>query len=73
MRLVGYTRTSWTEQVQGTFASTDDQEAQLRAFAEKAGVPAAVAKRDGLFGDYSQAPADQKPNPKNAYPVPKAS
>lgn len=42
-------------------------------FAEKAGVPAAVAQRDGLFGDYSQAPADQKPNPENSYPVPKAS
>ena len=41
-------------------------------FAEKAGVPAAVARRDGLFGDYSQAPADQKPNPKNAYPAPEA-
>lgn len=42
-------------------------------FAEKAGVPAAVARRDGLFGDYSQAPSDQKPDPKNSYPAPKAS
>ena len=42
-------------------------------FAEKAGVPAAVAQRDGLFGDYSQASADNKPNPNNAFPVPKAS
>ena len=41
--------------------------------AQNAGVPAAVAQRDGLFGDYSQAPADQKPDPKNAFPVPKAS
>jgi enoyl-CoA hydratase len=27
------------------------------------GVPSAVAERDGPFGDYSQAPADRKPNP----------
>ena len=42
-------------------------------FAENAGVPAAVAQRDALFGDYSQAPADQKPNPKNTFPSPKVS
>ena len=41
-------------------------------YAQKAGVPAAVAQRDALFGDYSQAPPDGKPNPKNAYPSPKA-
>lgn len=29
------------------------------------GVPAAVAERDGLFGDYSQAPATGKPDPRN--------
>lgn len=40
-------------------------------YAEKAGVPAAVAQRDALFGDYSQAPADGKPNPRNTYPSPK--
>lgn len=39
-------------------------------YAEKAGVPAAVAQRDALFGDYSQAPADGKPNPKHSYPSP---
>ncbi|MEO0595195.1 MAG: crotonase/enoyl-CoA hydratase family protein [Chloroflexota bacterium] len=33
--------------------------------AEKEGVRSAVAQRDGLFGDYSQAPADEKPNPNN--------
>lgn len=27
------------------------------------GVPSAVAERDGPFGDYSQAPADRKPDP----------
>ena len=39
-------------------------------FAERAGVPAAVAKRDGLFGDYSQATADNKPDPDNYYDPP---
>jgi enoyl-CoA hydratase len=33
--------------------------------AKEKGVPAAVAERDALFGDYSQAPADQKPDPSN--------
>ena len=31
--------------------------------AESQGVGAAVARRDGPFGDYSQAPRDQQPNP----------
>ncbi len=31
--------------------------------AEKEGVSAAIAARDGPFGDYSQAPADERPNP----------
>jgi len=34
------------------------------------GVRAAVTERDGAFGDYSQAPDDEKPNPKNVI-VPK--
>lgn len=38
--------------------------------AEKRGVAAAVAERDRPFGDYSQAPRDQKPNPKNIIEVP---
>lgn len=33
--------------------------------AAKEGVSAAVTQRDGRFGDYSQAPADRKPNPGN--------
>ena len=33
--------------------------------AEKEGVPAAVAERDGVFGDYSQAGPDDKPDPNN--------
>jgi enoyl-CoA hydratase len=33
--------------------------------AERDGVGAAVAQRDGPFGDYSQAPATDRPNPEN--------
>jgi enoyl-CoA hydratase len=33
--------------------------------AEKEGMPAALAQRDGAFGDYSQAAGDRKPNPEN--------
>jgi len=33
--------------------------------AEREGVPAAVAERDGLFGDYSQADPGEKPDPNN--------
>ena len=33
--------------------------------AERGGVSAAVASRDGPFGDYSQAPASEKPDPNN--------
>jgi enoyl-CoA hydratase len=33
--------------------------------AEREGVPAAVAERDAAFGDYSQAPAEDKPDPNN--------
>lgn len=33
--------------------------------AERRGVPAAVAQRDGPFGDYSQAGPADKPNPEN--------
>ena len=29
------------------------------------GVGAAIAERDGPFGDYSQAPADEQPDPEN--------
>ncbi len=31
--------------------------------AESGGVRAMITERDGLFGDYSQAPADRQPNP----------
>jgi enoyl-CoA hydratase len=33
--------------------------------AEREGVRAVVTERDGPFGDYSQAPADQQPDPRN--------
>jgi enoyl-CoA hydratase len=33
--------------------------------AEREGVGAAVTQRDARFGDYSQAPASEKPNPEN--------
>ena len=33
--------------------------------AEREGVPAAVAERDGPFGDYSQAPPQRRPDPRN--------
>jgi enoyl-CoA hydratase len=35
------------------------------ALAEREGVGAAVTQRDASFGDYSQAPAAEKPNPDN--------
>ncbi|HEY4897786.1 MAG TPA: crotonase/enoyl-CoA hydratase family protein [Solirubrobacteraceae bacterium] len=35
------------------------------AIAEREGVAGAIARRDGLFGDYSQAPADERPDPSN--------
>jgi enoyl-CoA hydratase len=35
------------------------------AQAAEQGVPAAVADRDGRFGDYSQAPPERKPNPEH--------
>jgi len=37
--------------------------------AEQRGVSAAVARRDGPFGDYSQAPAASKPDPGNVIEV----
>jgi enoyl-CoA hydratase len=33
--------------------------------AAEEGVPALVAERDGPFGDYSQAPPEERPNPEN--------
>jgi enoyl-CoA hydratase len=41
------------------------QARQFVELAEREGVASAVARRDGPFGDYSQAPPDQQPDPKN--------
>jgi enoyl-CoA hydratase len=48
----------------GLMRNTPDAKSFIE-LAEREGVPAAVAKRDGPFGDYSQAPADSKPDPGN--------
>lgn len=56
----------------GLMRNTPEAEAFID-LAQQAGVPAAVAERDALFGDYSQATRDGKPNPHNAYPSPKAN
>jgi enoyl-CoA hydratase len=42
------------------------------AKAERDGVPAAVAGRDGPFGDYSQGGPGDKPDPRNVIPLPGA-
>ncbi|MCZ7656392.1 MAG: crotonase/enoyl-CoA hydratase family protein [Xanthobacteraceae bacterium] len=39
------------------------------ALAEANGVRAAIAERDGPFGDYSQAPKDEQPDPNNVIHV----
>jgi enoyl-CoA hydratase len=39
-------------------------------FAEREGVPAAVARRDSPFNDYSAGPREGKPDPTNTYPPP---
>lgn len=48
----------------GLMRNTPDA-ARFIALAEREGVPAAVAERDGPFGDYSQAPRDERPDPAN--------
>ena len=48
----------------GLMRNTPDAERFIELAAED-GVGAAVAKRDGPFADYSQAPADEQPNPDN--------
>ena len=52
----------------GLMRNTPDAERFIE-LAEREGVPAAVAQRDGRFGDYSQAPPDQKPDPANVVDV----
>jgi enoyl-CoA hydratase len=48
----------------GLMRNTPDA-ADFIAVAEQEGVGAAIARRDGLFGDYSQAPPEAKPDPAN--------
>jgi enoyl-CoA hydratase len=48
----------------GLMRNTPDA-ADFIAIAESEGVGAAVARRDGPFGDYSQAPSSEQPDPEN--------
>ena len=48
----------------GLMRNTPDADAFIE-LAEREGVGAAVAMRDGEFADYSQAPAEDQPNPAN--------
>jgi enoyl-CoA hydratase len=48
----------------GLMRNTPDA-AEFIELAEREGVGAAVARRDGPFGDYSQAPPEDQPNPNN--------
>ena len=48
----------------GLMRNTPDADRFIE-IAEREGVAGAVARRDGAFGDYSQAPASGKPNPDN--------
>jgi enoyl-CoA hydratase len=53
----------------GLMRNTPDAERFIE-LAEKEGVPAVVAERDGPFGDYSQAPPEEQPDPSNVIEVP---
>jgi enoyl-CoA hydratase len=48
----------------GLMRNTPDADRFIE-LAEREGVGGAVARRDGPFGDYSQAPAEEQPNPAN--------
>jgi len=48
----------------GLMRNTPDAE-RFIALAESEGVGRVVAERDGPFGDYSEAPADEQPDPRN--------
>jgi enoyl-CoA hydratase len=48
----------------GLMRNTPDAEAWIR-LAEEQGVRAAIEQRDGGYGDYSQAPREQRPDPSN--------
>ena len=48
----------------GLMRNTPDAE-RFIALAESEGVQAAIAERDGPFGDYGQAPPERRPDPRN--------
>ena len=50
----------------GLMRNTPDAKGFIE-LAEREGVGAAVARRDGPFGDYSQAPPEGRPRRENAY------
>jgi enoyl-CoA hydratase len=52
----------------GLMRNTPDAR-EFIALAEREGVASAVARRDGPFGDYSQAPASEQPDPANTIEV----
>jgi enoyl-CoA hydratase len=52
----------------GLMRNTPDAE-DFIAVAERDGVGAAVERRDGPFGDYSQAPAGEQPDPSHVIDV----
>lgn len=54
----------------GLMRNTPDARSFIE-FAGEQGVRAAVARRDGPFGDYSQAPPDERPDPNNVIQVEK--
>jgi enoyl-CoA hydratase len=54
----------------GLMRNTTDAK-RFIGIAEKDGVRAAIQQRDGAFGDYSQAPKDQQPDPNNVIEVKK--
>ncbi len=50
MKVVGYARTTWAEQVRGTFPSVEEQERALEAFAKKTGLVLEVVHSDTGLG-----------------------
>ena len=54
--------------VDGLMRNTPDAKRFIDVAGER-GVRAAIAERDGPFGDYSQAPKDQQPDPNNIIAV----
>jgi enoyl-CoA hydratase len=52
----------------GLMRNTPDAKSFIE-LAQAEGVRAAVARRDGPFGDYSQAPDDEQPDPSHVIEV----